>query len=135
MSPRKQNAGQPHCHFPYHTKRKILQCAACRRAFLLHGDINAYYNAKESAFQHFSSAHWEETGDGSVSPFSGKTGDTEPSPVLILHAVMCGFAVELQGPDIVSVVEKPGNEILHGIDGIFLCVMAQDDTGVLIGEI
>ena len=22
MSPRKQNAGQPHCHFPYHTKRK-----------------------------------------------------------------------------------------------------------------
>ena len=61
----------------------------------------------------------------------------EPSPgvFLILHAVMGGFAVELQGPDIVSVVEKPGNEIVHGIDGIFLCVMAQDDTGVLIGEI
>ena len=87
----------------------------------------------------------EETGDGSVSPVSwGKRRHRtvpcllpEPSPgvFLILHAVMGGFAVELQGPDIVSVVEKPGNEIVHGIDGIFLCVMAQDDTGVLIGEI
>jgi len=87
----------------------------------------------------------KETGDGSVSPaFPEKRRHRtvpcllpEPSPgvFLILHAVMGGFAVELQGPDIVSVVEKPGNEILHGIDGIFLCVMAQDDTGVLIGEI
>ena len=87
--------------------------------------FNAYYNAKESSFQHFSSSHWEgDRGRFCVSCL-----------ILILHAVMGGFAVELQGPDIVSVVEKPGNEILHGIDGIFLCVMAQDDTGVLIGEI
>ena len=111
--------------------------------------FNAYYNAKESAFQHFSSSHWEgDRGRFCVSCFSRKKETQnrplsppcllpEPSPgvFLILHAVMGGFAVELQGPDIVSVVEKPGNEIVHGIDGIFLCVMAQDDTGVLIGEI
>ena len=66
---------------------------------------------------------------------TGRRQGTVLCLLLILYAVMGGFAVELQGPDIVSVVEKPGNEIVHGIDGIFLCVMAQDDTGVLIGEI
>ena len=67
-------------------------------------------------------------------------GDTEPSPVssepslLILHSVVCGFAVKLQGLNAVSVVQEPGNEVFHSLDGIFLCVVAQDDTGVLIGE-
>ena len=70
-----------------------------------------------------------------VRHIEGDREETGDGVFLILHAVMGGFAVELQGPDIVSVVEKPGNEIVHGIDGIFLCVMAQDDTGVLIGEI
>ena len=57
----------------------------------------------------------------------------EPS-LLILHSVVCGFAVKLQGLNAVSVVQEPGNEVFHSLDGIFLCVVAQDDTGVLIGE-
>ena len=57
----------------------------------------------------------------------------EPS-LLILHSVVCGFAVKLQGLNAVSVVQEQGNEVFHSLDGIFLCVVAQDDTGVLIGE-
>ena len=53
---------------------------------------------------------------------------------LVLHSVVCGLAVKLQGLNAVSVVKEPGYEVFHGLDGIFLCVMAQDDTGVLIGE-
>ena len=76
--------------------------------------------------RHIAGGDREETQNRPLSP-------PEPS-LLILHSVVCGLAVKLQGLNAVSVVKEPGYEVFHGLDGIFLCVVAQDDAGVLIGE-
>jgi len=63
---------------------------------------------------------------------SKRTTRTVPGGVSIRLHMVGREAVDRERPDLVAIVQQPGDQIFHGVDRVLLGVVAQDDRRVII---